>query len=497
MPAIKRWVESVCLLLLIFAALGWAQQKTAPDMILTGDVTGAQNKSYFEVPFTVPVGTHRISVDFQYTGKEERATLDLGVFDPERFRGESGGNKSHFTISETDATPSYLPGAIPAGQWRLLIAVPNIRPQSVAHYRAEIRFNARDEDAGFAANPLEKGTRWYRGDLHMHTAHSDGSCPSQSGKMVPCPLFLSVQTAAARGLDFIAITDHNADSQYDAERELQPYFDHVLLIPGREMTTFYGHFNMFGVTQFVDFRVNPGALDLNTALRDIESKGGIASVNHAEAPGGAICMGCRWEPAASADMSLFTAVEVINGGQIMLSSAKYWDAQLRDGHRLAAIGGSDSHNATHPPGPPGSIGWPTTAVEADELSVPAILKGIRAGRTFVDLAASHDKQIDIEAESGSAHARMGGTLAVAAPAPIHIEVHTAGCAGALVHLLLDGEETGSPATVPMSNEDASSTFNVPIDPGPHWLRSEVRDSSGKLLLLSSPLYINFPKQTTH
>ena len=97
-------------------------------------------------------------------------------------------------------------------------------------------------------------------------------------------------------------------------------------------------------------------------------------------------MGCRWEPPAGTDMGLFTAVEVINGGQIMLSSAKYWDAQLRDGHRLAAIGGSDSHNATHPPGPPGSIGWPTTAVEADELSVPAILKGIRAG---TNLCGSH------------------------------------------------------------------------------------------------------------
>ena len=187
-------------------------------MVLTGEVTGAQNKTYFEVPFTVPAGTHRISVDFQYTGKEERATLDLGIADPERFRGESGGNKSHFTISETDATPSYLPGAIPPGQWRLLIAVPNIRPQSVAHYRAEIRFNSRDEDAGFAANPLATGTRWYRGDLHMHTAHSDGSCPSQSGrKWFLARSFSPCRRGGARGLDFIAITDHNADSQYDAD----------------------------------------------------------------------------------------------------------------------------------------------------------------------------------------------------------------------------------------------------------------------------------------
>ncbi len=497
LSSIKPWTESVCALLLIFAALGWAQEETAPDLILTGEVTGAQNKTYFEVPFTVPAGTHRVSVDFQYSGREERATLDLGIADPERFRGQSGGNKSHFTISETDATPSYLPGAIPAGRWNLLLAVPNIRQQSVSRYRAEIRFNAKVEDAGFAANPLATGRHWYRGDLHMHTAHSDGSCSSQSGKMVPCPLFLSVQTAAVRGLDFIAITDHNADSQYDAERELQPYFDHVLLIPGREMTTFYGHFNMFGVTQFVDYRVNSGALDLNSELRDIESKGGIASISHAEAPGGEACMGCRWEPLLGADMDLFTAVEVINGGQIMFSSSNYWDAQLRNCHRLAAIGGSDSHNATHPPGPPGSIGWPTTAVEADELSVPSILGGIRAGRTFVDLTASHDKQVDIEADSGSAHARMGGTLNIAVPARLHVEIHTTSCAGSVVHLLLDGKEAVTPASVPISNVNALSTFDLTVGPGAHWLRSEVRDSSGNLLLMSSPLYINFPKQIPH
>src|ERR1039457_1820380 len=151
------------LLLLIFAEQGWTQDPPA-DHVLSGEVTGAQHKTYIEVPFGVPAGTHRISVDFQYTGKEAHATLDLGVFDPERFRGESGGNKSHFTISETDATPSYLPGAIPAGVWRLLIAVPNMRPQTVSHYRADIRFNARDEDASFAVQPLVIGTRWYRGD---------------------------------------------------------------------------------------------------------------------------------------------------------------------------------------------------------------------------------------------------------------------------------------------------------------------------------------------
>jgi hypothetical protein len=494
----KRWAVQAGLMALVFAtASSSAQslpQSSNADIVLTGDVTGVQNKTYFEIPFTVPAGTHRISVDFHYTGHEEHATLDLGVADPERFRGQSGGNKSHFTISETDATPSYLPGAIPAGQWRLLISVPNMRPNVMAHYRAEIRFNSRDEDASFTALPLATGSRWYRGDLHMHTAHSDGSCASQSGKSVPCPVFVSAQTATARGLDFIAITDHNADSQYEMEREIQPYFDKLLLIPGREMTTFHGHFNIFGVTQFVDYRVTPGGLDLNTVLRDVAAKGGIASVSHAEAPGGEQCMGCRWEPPAGTAMGLFTAIEVINGGQIMFSSANYWDGLLREGHRLAAIGGSDSHNATNPPGPPGSIGWPTTVVEADELSVAAILNGIRRGRTFVDLTASHDKQVDFEANFGQAHTRMGGTLYATPGSTIHVMIQTAACAGSIVHLLLNGEEIAT--LPPMLIDSASDPVDAKLTIGEdrHWLRVEVRDAKGNLQLVSSPLYINLPER---
>jgi hypothetical protein len=492
----KRFAAVIGLASLMFAPLiVTAQdqaQRTPADLVLTGDVTGTQNQTYFEIPFTVPAGTHRISVDFHYTGADERATLDLGVADPDRFRGESGGNKSHFTISETDATPSYLPGTIPAGVWRLLIAVPNMRAKAVSHYRSEIRFNARDEDSSFASHPLASGTRWYRGDLHMHTAHSDGSCASQSGRKVPCPVFLSVETAAARGLDFIAITDHNADSQNDAMRELQPYFDHVLLIPGREITTFHGHFNIFGVTQFVDYRVTAGGLDLNSVLRDVKSKGGIASVNHAASPGGEVCMGCRWEAPADVDMNLFTAVEVINGGPFMLSSAKYWDAQLRNGFRLAAIGGSDSHDATAPPGPKGSIGWPTTVVEANELSVSAVLNGIVNGRTFVDLTASRDRVVDFEAEWGDVRARMGETLHATAGAKIRVRIHIGACVGSVVHLLLDGEEVV--AAPPMISDSADSTVEAKVTAGAgrHWLRVEVRDDKGSLQLTSSPLYINCP-----
>ena len=158
-----------------------------------------------------------------------------------------------------DATPSCLPGAIPSGTWNVLIGVPNIRASVESHYTIHVYLSRTGAVAALPPilrEPLRAGPAWFRGDLHMHTAHSDGQCPSQTGKMVPCPLFFTVDAAARRGLDFIAITDHNASSQYDAMRELQPYFDKLLLIPGREITTFQGHINFLGSTDFVDFRLD-------------------------------------------------------------------------------------------------------------------------------------------------------------------------------------------------------------------------------------------------
>jgi hypothetical protein len=468
-----------------------AGQVAKPDLVLEGDVTGTQNKTYFEIPFEVPSSTHRISVDFNYTGKENKTALDLGIADPQRFRGNSGGNKSHFTIGESDATPSYLPGAILPGRWKLLISVPNIRATEHSHYRAEIRLNSQIEEQGFALAPLETGKRWYRGDLHMHTANSDGSCASQSGKIVPCPVFLTVQTAASRGLDFIAITDHNSLSHYEAMRELQPYFDHLLLIPGREMTTFWGHFNIFGVTGYVDYRaVAHDGRDINGILRDVRSKGGIASVNHADSPGGEICMGCAWEPPTDVDMSLFTGIEVINGGRIMLSSADVWDKQLGKGLNLTAIGGSDNHNAPSQPGTPAAIGWPTTVVEATELSVPAILEGIRNGRAFIDLTASRDRRVDIEATNQAGHAaQMGGTLEAVGGDSISFKIPVAGCPRSKIHLFLDGAESASLPPLVTSAGNETLPFNWTSDGHRHWLRAEVRDSNGSLMLVSNPIYI--------
>jgi hypothetical protein len=234
---------------------------------------------------------------------------------------------------------------------------------------------------------------------------------------------------------------------------------------------------------------------VNAILRAVRADGGIASVNHADAPTGEVCMGCGWTPKDKVDMSLFTGVEVINGGGQMLSSEDFWDRQIASGAKLTGIGGSDNHHATSSAGSPGSIGWPTTVVEATELSVPGILAGIRSGRVFIDLTASHDKVVDLVARDAEQHvavhtARMGETLDASAGDTLDFQVHLTACPLARVYLFLDGIE--DPLLPPLDASKGSGTlpFHWKTDGRAHWIRAEVRDSNGGLMLVSNPIYIH-------
>jgi hypothetical protein len=468
-----------------------------PNLVLRGEVRGAQNQTYIKVPFRVPAGVQRVTLTFAYTGKDQHTALDLGLLDPVELRCWSGGNKSVLTVGVSDATPSCLPGLIPAGEWSVLIGVPNIRPSVTSHYTAQVFFTrtgvVADEPSVLRA-PLRNGPGWYRGDLHMHTANSDGQCPSQTGTIVPCPVYFTVDAAARRGLDFIAITDHNATSQYDAMRELQPYFDKLLLIPGREITTFQGHLNFLGTTQILDFRLGSTDVpDINVLLRNARKLGALVSVNHPAAPSGEICMGCGWTPATQVEMSLLDAVEVVNGGteDPAFSGIPSWEHQVSLGHRLTAIGGSDNHRPFIPLDQPGAIGRPTTVVYASELSTPAILDGIRAGRVFIDLTGSRNRLLDFSAHTADATAEMGGTLEANQGNEVALQVHVAGCQGASVHLIVDGAELSLLPTQSIAGADETLRSSWRSDGRRHWIRAEVRDAEGHLLLLGNPVYVNW------
>jgi hypothetical protein len=480
------------LLLCALATGAFAADKVQPDVVLRGALTGQDNQTWRLVPFDVPAGTTRITVDFDYTTRDARTTIDLGIVGPDGFRGWSGGNKRSFTISATDATPSYLPGQIRQGRWNLLLGVPNIRPDTRAEFSAQVRYEREGGVGGQSGLVLRAEAGWYRGDLHMHTAHSDGSCTSLKGQRVPCPLFLTVKTASERGLDFIAITDHNTTSHADAMRELQPYFDDLLLIPGREVTTFHGHANLFGSVAMLDFRVGSAAVPgWNALLSDVERTGGIISINHPIRPSGEQCMGCGWTPPGDVDYSHFQAVEAVNGpdADTPYSGIEFWEHLLNRGYHLTAIGGSDNHNALSAAGSAGAIGTPTTVIYADSLSQAGIVAAIRRGRVFIDVAGTHDRALDIAGIADSQTAHMGDTLSVSQDTRVRFEGTVSGVAGGEIQVILDGQRVPLLEQSKVRAATQEFGFQWRADGKSHWIRLTVRDADSHLALLGNPIYL--------
>jgi hypothetical protein len=469
-----------------------------PDVVLTGTLSGADHETYRRLPFEVPADVDRVTIRFDYD-RAASTTVDLGLEDSQRFRGWSGGNKSTFVVSEAAATPSYLPGPLPAGRWHLVLGVPNIRQGVTAGYRAEIAF-ARGVEAfssSFADQPLRDEPGWYRGDLHAHSGHSDGACESRTGRRVPCPVHRTLEAAAQRGLHFVALAEHNARSHYQSLLELQPAFDDMVLLAAREITTFHGHFNVFGTTAPIDFHAE-AVHDMEAVLANVTQAGGLVSINHPALPSGEACMGCGWR--ADTGWRHVTAVEVVNGAVLAatggdadgpLSGIPFWERLLDRGLRAAAVAGSDNHDPGANGTTPGAIGRPATVIAAAELSESALLAGLASGRVFVDVDGSPDRVIDLAARSSSGTAVMGGTLEARAGEELVITVTVNNLPDATVRLVRNGEASIPPAAEPVMLQDGQRwSLRLAGEDRPGWVRAEALDGSGRLVLLSNPIFLN-------
>lgn len=467
----------------------------APWRVMKGELTRAQYQHYNEVPFDLPAGVTRVTIRLTYGGREQRSVVDLGLRDPQRFRGWSGGTRDHMTLSTEDATPGYLPGPLPAGRWAVILGVPNIREGARAPYEVQVFIERQPTVTEFADAPIDARPGWYRGDLHMHSGESDGKCRAQSGAVIPCPVYRTVEAAAARRLDFIALSDHNTTAHFNALRELQEGFDRMLLVPAREVTTFWGHSNVFGPTAFVDFRMtSPTWGQARKWIDAVHDAGGAVSVSHPGAPSGEICMGCGWRvddlPARAVD-----AVELVNGGTMRESGAAdgtlqgfaYWTKLLNAGWHVTGIGGSDSHDADRAPSEAGAIGRPTTVIHMPELSVRGLLAGLKSGRVFIDIDGTRDRLLDLSATVGDRHATMGETLTVAAGETVRFQVEVNGVASGTVQLIVDGAARADDRVAVPATQLA--TIDWTADGGRHWVRAEVRDPHDRLLLVGNPVYI--------
>src|SRR5262249_3414007 len=142
---------------------------------------GAPDWAY--VPVEVPEGVREISVAYDY---DRPATppgvpgnaLDLGVFDRTGFRGSSGGARDGFSISAQGATAGDLPGPVHPGTWHVLLGPYTVAPGGL-QWTVEVTLRFGPPGPAYTARPAPpraagRGPAWYRGDMHLHTIHSDG-----------------------------------------------------------------------------------------------------------------------------------------------------------------------------------------------------------------------------------------------------------------------------------------------------------------------------------
>lgn len=474
----------------------------APDVVLSGVVRDADRATTRDLTFDVPAGTAQVRVAFAFDGRDRGVAINLGVTDPQRFRGWGGGTKYAFTIGEAFATPSFLPGPIPAGPWKLTLSVPSIRAGDAAHWTAKIwfsRFSNLDEVA-FSPVPIRAGAGWYRGDLHSHSGQSDARCRSLAGREAPCPPVFTFEEAAAHDLDFVALTDHNVTSHFIEMGYLQPHFDTLLLLPGRELTTRDGHANLLGYMGFVDTEVGrPTTPTVNAMLGAAHATGGFLTINHPSRPTGEDCLGCGWAT-TDTDYSKVDAIEVVNGGSTIetpgdreaaiVKQVRYWEALLDRGYRLVGVAGSDNHDAIQyrgnsPIGPQARIGSLATVVRADDLSQGAVLRGLKSGRVFVDLSEGRGRVLDLSARLGGGRADMGGILP-RTHGTIHARAHVEGVAGGSIDLVADGRRiAGGPVDRPVQD----MSFDLSAAAVRRWFRADVRHPDGRLWLIGNPIYV--------
>ena len=440
--------------------------------ILTGTLTEADHKTHVPLSFEVPPGITQLRG--QFTASPARATsaiydnlISLSLFGPDGARGARHNNEEmDFALSATMATPGYLPGRIEPGRWTVWLDCFRILGPDPVVYRLEITCETRTvptEPTARRKTPNSRGPGWYRGDLHAHSLHSDGSWDIPD----------LVAWARRRKLDFVTVSDHNTPSGHAELHALAD--DSLLTIGGVELTTHHGHALSLGGSDWHEWRTGPvTGKTMPQLAQDVLDAGCTFVIAHPMAPGDPACTGCRWD---YDDMRPGPArlVEIWNGGpwsdynENGLTLYRQW---LCDGHRLLITAGSDIHG---PEGSDGPIGF--NMVEADALTEAAVLAAVRNGRSYL----SSGPRLILTADTPDGRTvPMGGTVPQ----------------GSIVRAAWQTE--GLPLR--LAFYDASGMYlkrNLPADGfgtadspcGSGFVMAELRDAAGLLHAVSNPIFV--------
>lgn len=215
-------------------------------------------------------------------------------------------------------------------------------------------------------------SEWYRGNVHVHTAESDGNSPPED----------VAEWYRSHDYDFVFLTDHDLQvvtGELAAEFNVPGRF---LLLPGVEVTDRVDarpvHLNGLGVSRTV---VPQGGRDVTEAIdRDasaIEGAGGLPVLNH---PNGLLRAALEPEEIGASHIAHFeVCCADYRGGSGHPSTEEIWDAVLGTGRVLYGIAADDAHDFGPESREPGTA-W--VMVRAAALTAERLLGALRAGEFY-------------------------------------------------------------------------------------------------------------------
>jgi predicted metal-dependent phosphoesterase TrpH len=189
-------------------------------------------------------------------------------------------------------------------------------------------------------------------DLHVH------SCFSDDGVGTPQDLIKSLQK---RGLQGMALTDHNTIKGYHTVQKMAP--NDFLVIPSVEISTADGHLLAFNVIENIQ-----AGLPVEETVERVIDAGGEPIVPHLFR----LLSGIKKEKLKIIQTKI-SAIEVFNGCSVPNTNLK--TAKVAHAFNLGGTGGSDSHD-------PAYAGLAYTIVDSTDLRIDTVLSEIKRKKTW-------------------------------------------------------------------------------------------------------------------
>lgn len=376
---------------------------------------------YIDRRVRIDDGVRRLRVELEFDKVTDRFQLYAALVDPNGvFRGHvqcpggPGPRSLSFEIGPDGASPGCIAGPVPPGEWMLRIDLDRFReageytlrliadpaePTSADPTSADPTVDRAPATAAVQGARSAESARgeWIRGELHVHTVHSDGR--NTVAEMLA--------EARARGLDFIALSDHFTWSHWSAIPHPDPS---LIVLPSIEVTTHRGHGNAHGLAEWIDVYVDQPERTGADLVRDAHAQGALFGVNHPFS-------GQQAWRRSDVDWSDVDLLEVVNQGQDANNDAAVglFDRLVGHGHRIAPVAGTDCHDIDDPDQ---RLGQVMTAVKVAERTSAGLLEGLRNGATVVTRGA----HLDLHLRSGRHRAGLGEELPLDGPVEIEVEI---------------------------------------------------------------------------